>query len=90
MLIAPCLLWGVRRASVVKFYSIMDTDGGPSASPRIEMASGLVPQITSRRAGGFEPIVDRLPSWQRGAGARTNTLGAPTVAKLTKPSDLQV
>ena len=32
-------------------YSIVDTDGSPSASPRVEVASGLVRrQITSHRA----------------------------------------
>ena len=61
--------------------------GSPFASPRVEVALGLVRQKSSRRASGR--IVKRLQSWQRGGGApeQINTLGAPAVAKLTKPGD---
>ena len=47
----------------------------------------MVRQIRSRRAGGSARIVERLQSWQRGGGARTNTLGAPAVAKPTNPKE---
>ena len=55
--------FGVRCAPVVMLctlllYSIVDADGSPPASPRVEVASGLVRQITSRRAGGSARIVD--------------------------------
>ena len=77
--------------STLLLDSIVDTDGSPSVSPRVEVVSGLVRQLSSRRAGGSARIVERLQSWQRGGGATTNTLGAPAVAQLTKPGDpLQV
>ena len=66
---------------------IVDTDGSPSASPRVEVASGLAWRITSRRAGGSARIVKRPQSLQREGGARTNTLGTPAVAKLAEPGD---
>ena len=49
-------------------------------------------RIISCRAGGSAWMVEKLQSWKRGGGgARTNTLGAPAVAKDRKPGDpLQV
>ena len=66
----------MRCASVVMtctplLYSIVGTDGSASASPRVEVASGLVWQITSRRAGGSARTVESLQSQATG-GRRQN------------------
>ena len=66
-------------------YRIVNADGRPSASPRVEVDLGLIRVINSCRAGGG--IVERLQSWQRRRGDTTIALGAPAVEKLSKPGD---
>ena len=66
----------------------MDTRGISSAPPRVEVVSQVwYGKIISCRAGGSARVVDKLQSCQQGEGARINTLGAPAVAKQTKPGD---
>ena len=81
------LLWRVLCCCTA---SIVDTDGNPFASPRVEVVSDsvLVRKITFRpEQSGSTRIVERLQSWQRVGGARTSTLGVPAVAELMKPGD---
>ena len=58
-------------------YVIVDTDGSPSASPRVEVALGLVRQLTSSRAGGSARIVEQASKLATGREAPEQTLLAP-------------
>ena len=81
-LIPPFLSWGLRFAPVVMmcnllWHNIVDTNSRPSSSPRVELTSDLVMQITSRRLRGSTRIVERLRTLRLREGARTITIGAP-------------
>ena len=83
LLLRCCFVWSQESC-----YSTMGTDGSSSAPPRHEVVSGLARQnnfVPSRRfrEGGRE--APKLATG--GGGARINTLGAPAVAKHTKPGD---
>ena len=47
-------------------------------------------RITSRRVCCSKIIVERFQRWQRGRRSRTNSFGAPAVARLAKRGDPQV
>ena len=67
-------------------YTAPWSHGISSASPRVEVVSGLVREdnfMPSRRL--HEDSLEALKLSTGGGGARVKTFGAPAVAKQTKP-----
>ena len=79
--------WCFYGHRIMYQHRTVDTEGSASAPPRVEVVSGLYGKITPTRAGGSATMVERLQSWQRGGGIRTNTLGALAVVEQTKHGD---
>ena len=79
------LLWYFKCPDLLLLYCIVDTDGSPPASPRVEVASALVRENDSAPSRWFRENRRKAPKLAAGGRRHNNTLGAPAVAKLAKP-----